>query len=102
MPFFVNISGNKSRKTRNSHALSHSASNLLRRSFGRLPFVFSQQSGNTMSLTPYDSRTKQPADCVEADDRFEPSKPGTKGSLLNVSRQNTLNITPTYGNLFCS
>ena len=97
---FVNISGNKSRKNRNSHALSHSASNLLRRSFGRLPFVFSQQSGNTMSLTPYDSRTRQPDDCVEADDRFQPSKSGTKGSLLNVSRTIELNTTQTYGIFF--
>ena len=38
-----------------------------------------------MSLTPYESRSRQPDECVEADDRFEASKSGTKGGLINVS-----------------
>ena len=53
-----------------------------------------------MSLTPYDSRNMQPDDCVEADDRFEPSKSGTKGSLLNVSRTIILNTSQMYGNTY--
>merc|ERR1719367_2312556 len=54
-----------SNKTKNHRsALSQSASNLLRRSFGRLPFSFSHQQSadNAVSLTPYDFKDNQQPD----------------------------------------
>jgi len=60
----------------------------LRRSFGRLPFTFSnQQSGdNSVSLTPYDFKdSQQPDDNLENDDLYEHSKTSKMGgNLLQV------------------
>ena len=80
----------KNEAQRSAHqTLSHSASNLLRRSFGRLPFAFShQQSGdNSVSLTPYNFKdNQQPDDNVETEERFESNKTSkTGGNLLQVS-----------------
>ena len=88
---FTNVDS-KSKKNRNTpQALSHSASNLLRRSFGRLPFAFSNQSGNNVPLTPYDSRNRSaPQDeNVEIDQNMlDQSKLETKGGggLLQVRK----------------
>ena len=73
LPSWFKFLGNKSKTHRS--ALSHSASNLLRRSFGRLPFALtSQQSAdNTVSLTPYDFKASQQPDENLDDDILETS-----------------------------
>ena len=74
--------------------MSQSASNLLRRSFGRLPFAFSHQQSadHAVSLTPYDFKdNQQPDERFDGDDILESSKASkTGGNLLQVSCLNVV------------
>ena len=76
--------------------MSQSASNLLRRSFGRLPFAFSHQQSadNAVSLTPYDFKdNQQPDESFDGDDILESSKTSkTGGNLLQVSCLNVVEL----------
>ena len=89
---FSIVSDNKLRVSDNNQTLSHSTSNLLRRSFGRLPFVFSNEPANTEAqlIDVYDdTATGKQDESLGADDRMEPSRTCTKGGgLLQVSNIN--------------
>ena len=86
------ISDNKSRISGNTQTLSHSASNLLRRSFARLPFATSNQSGNNISTqmmsTSYRDGNRQQDENLGVDDRIEHPRLATRGGLLQVSNIN--------------
>ena len=78
------------RNSRNTQTLSHSACNLLRRSFGRLPFAFSSSSANNSSQlksTAFDAGNKEKADTMRVHDNAESSRPNARGGLLQVSGQ---------------
>ena len=78
------------RNARNTQTLSHSACNLLRRSFGRLPFAFSNSSANNstqLKNTAFDAGNKEKADNVRVHDNAESSRSNARGGLLQVSRQ---------------
>ena len=78
--------GNRSKNGRHAQAFSHSASNLLRRSFGRLPFAGSNHTGYNISVSRYDSTGPQPDDNLDMDYKPDPVHSETSGSILKVCK----------------